>query len=189
MNLTLRVANYMSRYAPSQSKITSYLEKKKYSGNIPDFLREIGYSEDMMLDMWIRSFIATGKGEREIMVKLLKKWFPKEKILEKVEVAQEDIRDWENQGRNIEIQIQNLLTKWKSKMIISVILWGKYPYFRDQIREILDTSSDISWLEKEVQKYRQKYNLSDRAEQKKFYDAIIRKGFKYGEIRDLMEKE
>lgn len=177
----------MARYAPSEKKLRSYLEKKKYSGNIGEFLQEIGYSEDMMLDMWIRSFLTNGKGEREIIMKLLKKEFPKEKVLSKMEWIQEEIRDWEIHRNHIENQIQNLLKKWKSKMIIKVILWGKYPYFRDQISETLSENSDIFWLEKEVEKYKQKYNLSDRSEEKKFYNAIMRKGFRYEEIKNMLK--
>ncbi len=179
----------MARYAPSEKKLRSYLEKKKYSGNIGEFLWEIGYSEDMMLDMWIRSFLTNGKWEREIIMKLLKKEFPKEKVLEKIEWIEQEIKDWETHKNNIESQIQNLLKKWKSKMMIKVILWGKYPYFRDQIGEILLENSDDFGLEKEVEKYRKKYNLQDRWQEQKFYNAIMRKGFRYEEIKNTIKSK
>ncbi len=178
----------MARYAPSEKKLISYLEKKKYSGNIPDFLREIGYSEDMMLDMWIRSFLSGGKWEREIKLKLIKKEFPTEKVIKKIEWIQEEIRDWKNHEKTIEKQIQDLLGKGKSKMMIWVILGGKYPYFRDEIKEILHNSSDTSGLEKEIERYKKKYNLNDRWEEKKFYDALMRRGWRYTNIRDYLEK-
>ncbi len=44
MNLTLRVSNYMSRYAPSRAKISEYLTKKKCV-DIEAFLSEIRYDE------------------------------------------------------------------------------------------------------------------------------------------------
>lgn len=178
----------MTRYAPSEKKLVSYLEKKKYSGNIPDFLMQIGYSEDMMLDMWIRSFLSGGKWEREMKLKLMKKEFPKEKVIEKIEWIQEEIRDWKYHEKMIEKQIQDLLGKGKSKMMIWVILGGKYPYFRDEIKEILHASSDTSGLEKEIEKYRKKYNLSDRSEEKKFYDALMRKWFRWKDIKNWSNK-
>jgi hypothetical protein len=60
MNLTLRVANYMSRYAPSRAKITEYLGKKKCQ-DIGAFLTEIGYDESLMIQMWMRTYITLGK--------------------------------------------------------------------------------------------------------------------------------
>jgi hypothetical protein len=62
MNLSLRLANYISRYAPSRKKVTAYLLKK----NCQDpgvLLTENGYDESMMADMWMRSFITLGKGK------------------------------------------------------------------------------------------------------------------------------
>ena len=58
MNLLLRVSNYISRYAPSEKKLTEYISKKKPTFPISDFLKEIGYSEAMMLDMWMRTFLS-----------------------------------------------------------------------------------------------------------------------------------
>lgn len=60
MNIHLRLANYISRYAPSRAKIGEYLAKKNIQ-NPDTILAEIGYNEDMMLDAWMRTFINTGK--------------------------------------------------------------------------------------------------------------------------------
>ena len=73
MNLPLRIAKYIARYAPSEKKLSEYLTKKKFSGDREPLLREIGYSESLMLDMWMRTFLARSSGEREIRMKLMKK--------------------------------------------------------------------------------------------------------------------
>ncbi len=73
MNILLRVSNYITRYAPSERKITEYISKKKPTFLISDFLREIGYSEDMMCTMWMRSYLTRSMGERDIRMKLTKK--------------------------------------------------------------------------------------------------------------------
>ena len=60
MNITLRLANYISRYAPSRRKILTYLGKKNCQD--PErILRDNGYDESLMCDMWMRSFLALGK--------------------------------------------------------------------------------------------------------------------------------
>lgn len=60
MNVTPRLANYISRYAPSRKKVISYLEKKNYPSPVA-LLDEISYSESLMCDMWMRSFVSLGK--------------------------------------------------------------------------------------------------------------------------------
>jgi hypothetical protein len=107
MNLSLRLANYISRYAPSRKKVTAYLLKKNCQ-NPATLLIENGYDESMMADMWMRSFIALGKSKREMHTKLLKKEFPKEMILQKLEVFDAEIYDWESHRSNIIHQIQTL---------------------------------------------------------------------------------
>jgi hypothetical protein len=57
---------------------------------------EIGYDEELMIDIWMRSLLSTGKGRREIIIKLSKKEFPKDLIEAKVTLAEEDIMDWES---------------------------------------------------------------------------------------------
>jgi hypothetical protein len=49
-----------------------------------------------MIDIWMRSLLSTGKGRREIIIKLSKKEFPKDLIEAKVTLAEEDIMDWES---------------------------------------------------------------------------------------------
>jgi SOS response regulatory protein OraA/RecX len=182
MNIRLRIANYITRYAPSRCKISAYLAKKKCE-TIPEILSEIGYDEELMIDIWMRSLLATGKWRREITMKLSKKEFPKELIEAKVILAEEDIMDWESNRSWIESQVTALLQRGKSLRIIAMTLSGKYPYFRDKIREYVASLDDSDSLTQEVERYQQKYNISDPKEKQKFYAALMRKGFGYQEIK------
>ena len=141
MNIQLRLANYITRYAPSRKKVTAYLTKKKIE-NIDLLLEESGYDESLLCDMWMRSFMALGKGEREIRQKLYKKEFPKEMIEKKITNFNEEIVDWSSHASQIELQMQSFLARGKSLRIISMELVGKYPYFRDEILELLELLDD-----------------------------------------------
>ncbi len=188
MNLTLRVANYISRYAPSKKKLTEYISKKKPTFPISDFLIEIDYSEDMMIDMWMRTFLARSIWEREIQMKLIKKWFSCEMIAAKIKASRGEIRDWRSYQREIETMINDFTRKWKSIQIIRMTLSWKYPYFRDEISEILEWASDDAGLIREIEKYKSKYNLSNLSEKQKFYASVQRKGFRYDDIKDALRK-
>lgn len=189
MNLTLRISNYITKYAPSKKKLIEYISKKKPTFPIPVFLEELNYDEDMMINMWMRSFLTRSIWERDIQIKLMKKWFPKELILTKIELSQEEIRDWSLHAQEIESTIGNLLKKGKSTQIIRMTLSGKYPYFKNEISEFLASYSDESGLIREIEKYRRKYDLSQSWEKQKFYAAIQRKGFRYEDIKNIIRKE
>jgi regulatory protein len=185
MNIRLRLANYITRYAPSRRKISAYLTKKKCE-TIPEILAEIWYNEELMIDIWMRSLLSTSKGRREIVAKLIRKEFPKDLIEEKVTLSEEDIMDWESNRWQIEHQIASLLQRGKSLRIVSMTLVGKYPYFRDEIREYIEWLDDSDSLKREVQKYKNKYNLNISSEKQKFYAALMRKGFWYSEIKEQL---
>ena len=185
MNLTLRVANYMSRYAPSRAKISEYLTKKKCA-DIDGFLLEIGYDENLMLQMWMRTFLSLSKGKREIEMKLQKKWFARELVREYLELHMWELEDWESQSSAIIRQIETLIHRGKSLRIISAILGGKYPYFRHEIEAYLESMSDTDSLEKEVQKYKNRYTDDDRKSREKIIAALMRKGFEYSEIKRVL---
>ena len=183
MNITLRLANYISRYAPSKQKIISYLEKKNCQD--PEWiLRDNGYDESLMCDMWMRSFVTLGKWKREIQLKLQKKDFPKEMIGEKLEIFDTEIRDWESNRLNIQNQIHTLEQRWKSSRIIHNTIISKYPYFRDEITELLSESDDSDNLTKEVQKYKNRYNIADKKIREKMIASLLRKWFSYSDIKN-----
>lgn len=137
-----------------------------------------------MLDMWMRTFINTGKSSFEIKQKLLNKKFIREDIEKKLEFFEAEIHDWNNFSFQIQRNIENKIAKGKSKTIIFSEFSQKFPYFKAEIAEFLEKFSDKNALDKEFEKYSQKYNLSDKKELQKFYQALMRKGFRYEEIRE-----
>lgn len=183
MNITLRLANYISRYAPSKRKIVTYLNKKN-SQNVEGILIDNGYDESLMCDMWMRSFVALGKWKREIQLKLQKKEFPKDMIAEKLEVFDVEIRDWESNRPSILHQIQTLEQRGKSSRIIHSTIISRYPYFRDEITELLSWLDDFDNLTKEVQKYKNRYNIADKKIREKMIASLLRKGFSYLDIKN-----
>ena len=182
MNISLRLANYISRYAPSRKKMTAYLEKKNCQ-NPAQLLTDNGYDESLMADMWMRSFVSLGKGKREMSMKLMKKEFPKDLILEKIELFYTEIHDWESHRSSILHQIATLEQRGKSRRIIAMQLTGKYPYFRDEITELLTDKNDTDNLAKEVQKYKNRYNIEDKKIREKMIASLLRKGFSYSDIK------
>jgi SOS response regulatory protein OraA/RecX len=182
MNISLRLANYISRYAPSRKRVTAYLEKKNCQ-NPRELLSDNGYDESMMVDMWMRSFISLGKGKREMSTKLMKKEFPKEMILEKIEIFETEIHDWEMHRSSVIHQIRTLEQQCKSRRIIGMQIVGKYPYFRDEITELLTDQDDSDNLIKEVQKYRNRYNTDDKKIREKMIASLLRKWFSYSDIK------
>jgi hypothetical protein len=103
----------------------------------------MGYDEGLMCDMWLRTFLSLGKGQREMHQKLLKKEFPKEMIKEKISLLEDEIVDWSNHKNQIEHQIRTLLERGKSLRIIRNLLVSRYPYFHDEIGEYIDSLDDI----------------------------------------------
>lgn len=187
MNITLRLANYLSRYAPSKTKVLQYLQTKNIENPL-GLLTENGYDESMMCDMWMRSFVTIGKWKQEIKLKLLKKQFPKEMIAEKLELFDTEIIDWENHSSSIQHQIQTLINRWKSTRIIQSTITAKYPYFKDEISELFTEKDDSENLEKEVQKYKNRYDISDKKIQEKMIASLLRKWFHYSDIKNLIKK-
>lgn len=110
-------------------------------------------------------------------------------IEEKIALSDIEILDWDTHRTQIEYQIQTLLNRGKSTRIIAMTIIGKYPYFRDEITEYIESCDDDNWLKKEVQKYKNKYNLGIASEKQKFYSALMRKGFEYGKIQEELRGE
>ena len=93
MNFTLRVANYIARYAPSEKKLREYLTKKKCQ-NIDTLLVEYGYSEKMMIALWVRTFLSSGVALSIARKKLFLKGFPSDLIEETLITVDNEFRDW-----------------------------------------------------------------------------------------------
>ena len=187
MNLNLRLINYINRYAPSYTRLSEYLLKKNCQ-NFVEVIEWSGYNESLMCDMWMRSFLSMWKGKKEIILKLSKKAFPKEMILQKIEMSSDDIYNWDNYSNHISHQIQSLTSRWKSTRVISNLLIQKYPYFKENIANLFVDTSDLINLEKEVQKYRNRYNIQDKKQQEKMIASLLRKWFHYSDIKNFIIK-
>lgn len=185
MDIQLRLIEYITRYAPSHVRVTRYLEKKKCH-NITTLLEWVHYDESLMISLWMRTYITEWKSRRDIEMRLYKKEFPKELIQSTIASHSEELLDWESHRVSVEMQIKTLYTRGKSIRRIAVELGGKYPYFRDQISDILLHMDDTDALKKEVEKYKKKYNISINTERQKLYRALMGRGFSYGEIRDAL---
>jgi hypothetical protein len=72
-------------------------------------------------------------------------------------------------------QIRTLQQRGKSRRIIGMQIVGKYPYFRDDITELLTDQNDSDNLIKEVQKYRNRYNTDDKKIREKMIASLLRK--------------
>ncbi len=188
MNIQLRICNYINRYAPSEKKLKEYLSRKNHTHDFQALLEEVGYKESLMCELWIKSYLACSKWEREIREKLLKKWFSKDRIHTTLEAIHEELYDWEIHHRNIELIIEGMLKKWKSKKIIFIKLREKYPYFIEHITHLLEAKVDDFWLKKEVEKYLIKYDISDYKERVKFFSALERKGFNFRMVNQYLKE-
>ena len=122
------------------------------------------------------------------MQKLLLKWFPKEKIFEKIEEFRSEITDWHNIRSNLVRILQNKLDRGKSLTILRAEFLQKYPYCKEEILELLSDYDDLSGLKKEIEKYTRKYNLKIPSEKQKFYAAILRKWFRYDDVKKELER-
>ncbi len=146
----------------------------------------INYNEQLMIAMWMRTFITLGKGRGEMEMKLLKKGFSRELVRTNIEENLSEIEDWESQKQSIFHQINTLLHRGKSRRIIAILLIRKYPYFRDEINTILSAIDDVNSLQKEVQKYKNRYNPDNPKNRERIIAALLRKGFSYSEVKKTL---
>ncbi len=187
MNWISRVAPYITRYAPSEKRLRQYLSKK-YCQDIDGVLSSIHFDETLMGDMWMRTFVSIGKWEQEIKLKLQKKEFSPETILNLMDKFAYEVHDWESNRHAIEYQMHTLESRGKSKQAIKNLLGTKYRYFRDEIVLLLEWMTDDSQLTKEIERYLPRYNISLPHEKQKFYQAILRKWFTYEDIKNWLKK-
>lgn len=182
MDIYSRITRYITRYAPSEKRLRMYISRNIASQDISYILAKVCYSEIFMCNLWLQTLVSFGVSEQEIYRKLQKKWFPKNKIQQWITDFIADIRDWDMHKARIEFQIDQYIGKWKSKTHTRNVLMKKYPYFRDKIDELMRQKTDTSWLEKEIEKYLLRYDISHFSDKKKFFSTLQRKGFLYRDI-------
>lgn len=107
-------------------------------------------------------------------------------ILQKIEQYADDIHDWEVTKSHVINQIHTLEQRWKSRRMIVSIITSQYSYFRDEIQVLLWASDDSINLQKEVQKYKNRYNICDKKICEKMIASLLRKWFMYSDIKDAI---
>jgi SOS response regulatory protein OraA/RecX len=167
MNLEQKLSVYITRYAPSRKKLVMYISKKTYALTHDQILSQIGYDESLMIDLWMRSFIAQGRGVTYIKQKLSLKMFEKADIEEAITRYSEELMSWDEYEKVIQDTIHQHQSRGKTTLQIRINLTQKYPYFRHEIESLLESSDDSENLQKEWTKITSKYNMDDRKEREK----------------------
>lgn len=185
MDIYSKITNYISRYAPSYVKVSNYLIKKGRD-DYEKILSEVWYNENLMLDMWMRTFISTSKPKSVIQQKLILKWFKKEDILKKIEFFYDEINNFSNYNNAIKKFIENKVKKWKSIISIKNEIFLKFPNFKNEILEILSEYNDDEALKIEIEKWKSKFDINDRIGNQKFYNYLMRKWFEYNKIKNFL---
>ena len=108
-------------------------------------------------------------------------------IEKKMEYNDDQITDWESHKDRIISQMNILIERWKSVKVVTYTFVAKYPYFRTHISEYLENYDDLSWLKRDIDKYKKKYNCNIPAQQQKLIQALMRKGFEYSKIREVLK--
>lgn len=112
---------YMGRYAPSRARIGAYLSKKRIE-DIHHVLDSIGYDEDVMLKMWIQTYIQQQIGLQMMRYKLIKKEFEKHRIDTLIQAYVEQIYSWDIYKETIDMRIRHGLHQGKSRRSIQTQL-------------------------------------------------------------------
>lgn len=105
----------------------------------------------------------------------MKKGFQKDMIREYIERHIDEIEDWGSQKSIIIRQIDTMMSRGKSTRMIVALLGQKYPYFREEIGNFLENLDNVDALEKEMQKYKNRYNIHDPKDREKVIAALLRK--------------
>ncbi|PID83940.1 hypothetical protein CSB09_03425 [Candidatus Gracilibacteria bacterium] len=188
MNIQSKVKNYITRYAPSYKRLLTYLEKKKV--NHPEkFIVQMGYDEAIMLDAWMNTFINQGKSISQITVKLMTKEFTKESIAQGIQKYESTLKDWDQYEKYIVQKIETYLYRKKSQKEIYITLCREYPYFSEQMKDLLDSYDDSKSLRFYMQKYAKKYDMNTFEGKNKYFQALMRRGFSYQRIQEQEEKD
>ncbi len=188
MNIQSKVKNYITRYAPSYKRLLTYLEKKKV--NHPEkFIVQMGYDEAIMLDAWMNTFINQWKSISQITVKLMTKEFTKESIAQGIQKYESTLKDWDQYEKYIVQKIETYLYRKKSQKEIYITLCREYPYFSEQMKDLLDSYDDSKSLRFYMQKYAKKYDMNTFEWKNKYFQALMRRWFSYQRIQEQEEKD
>lgn len=180
--------NYYLRYYPSIKKLKEKLNNK--SGWDEKLVSEVFESmesiivEKQVIESKIRLYIARNKNLNYIKSKLFEKGFKKEmyeEILQNNYNLDETLLDRDY----IKRKVLDYMQKWKSKKYI----FGQL-FWRSEDKELITTVIDEFFgddeseaVEKEYEKIKWKYD------RKKIIEKLLRKGFKYDDVRKVFDNE
>lgn len=176
---------YYFKYFPSSKRLIEKLNEKsfdtKLSKKVFENIKHLINERQVIWDK-IRLFLLRNKNLKYIKLKLLEKWF--DKVLVE-EILQNDfLEDWKSllNEKSLYIKIENYKNAWKSINYIKQKLIE-----RSQDRELVEniiTSIFENWEEMSIKKEAEK--LLKKYDKVKVTQKLIAKGFKYDEVRRVL---
>ncbi len=178
--------NYYLRYYPSIKKFREKLYNKSWGDEklvteVIDSIESI-IVEKQVIESKIRLYISRNKNLNYIKSKLFEKWFEKEmyeEILNNNYNLDETLLDREY----IKRKVFDYKEKWKSKKyIFGQLFWRRED--KDLIESVLD---EVYWEEKEIDAVIIEYEkLKWKCEWKKIIEKLLRKGFRYEDVKNVI---
>ena len=182
---------YYFRYYPSNKRLEQKLLEKSDNTELTKTVIDSIFHlllEDKILPAKIDNYIYRNKNYRYIEQKMREKLFPMDKVWEYLEKYRSS---WESLLKDdfLERKIKIFKQKGKSNTYIMNKLW-ETKLDREKLEKMLDWYSDNDALKKELEKIvsrSTKINLESYEWKQKVVEKLIRKGFKYGDVKKELE--
>lgn len=175
---------YYFRYFPSNKKLENKLFEKSWNTElVSKVFLDISHllNEDDIIKSKIDNYIFRNKNLNYIKNKLLEKLFPKEKI----EIILREKLDLDRSllnGESLKRKIQNYKDRNKSINYIKQKLIE-----RMEDRELVESClEDVFWKESDLASLKNEYEKIKDLDTKKLVEKLLRKGFKYSDIKKLI---
>lgn len=181
---------YYFRYYPSNKRLEQKLLEKSDNIELTKTVIDSIFHlllEDKILPAKIDNYIYRNKNYRYIEQKMREKLFPMEKVTEYLEKYRSS---WESLLKDdfLERKIKIFKQKGKSNTYIINKFW-ETKLDREKLEKMLEWYWDDEALKKELDKILSrstKVNLESYEWKQKVVEKLIRKGFKYGDIKKLL---
>lgn len=181
--------NYYLRYYPSRKKFKEKLLNKswvdkKLVWEVIDSMESI-IVEKQVIESKIRLYIARNKNLSYIRSKLFEKWFEKEQY-EEILTNNYNLDETLLDRNYIVRKVIDYKAKWKSKKYIFLQLFWRNED-KELIMEVIDEvymdDNELMSIVKEYEKIKWKYDW------KKIIEKLLRKGFRYDEVKNVVNNE
>lgn len=181
--------NYYLRYYPSRKKFKEKLLNKswwdeKLVWEVVESMDNI-IVEKQVIESKIRLYIARNKNLNYIKSKLFEKWFEKEQY-EEILTNNYNLDETLLQRDYIVRKVLDYKSKWKSK---KYIYWQLFWRNEDKelimgvLDEVYQDENELMSIVKEYKKIKWKYD------RKKIIEKLLRKGFKYKDVKNVVNNE